>query len=381
MSIKEILYKDNDIIMIEENEISSLLSLQLSFNFILKEAQEFYKSENEKTVFSIEISNLRKFCKSTNKDQNIMILSTLKKLLTTEIKVINGKHLSAFTFLSQYEIKENEIFLECPFIIRERLKKSDYYTPLNFNLLNLFKSKYSLKIYEIIKRYNLNTPKITIENFQKIMGYPDSYKNNDITRRILEKSKEELKLIENIDLEWEIEKSGRKWKKIRFFIKNSRENLIVNTPIVSSELIKNIEKARQNRFIEESYSQKAMEKLIQKYEEKDIIKALKELYKYNSEIKSFSKILTAKIEDIKNSKLTKIKENQGYILSQEEVRTPLKINIIEPKKLELAEKKEEISNFIRNSGLPTERRIFLMGQLGDIENLEDLEKFKKSLDI
>ena len=68
-------------------------------------------------------------------------------------------------------------------------------------------------------------------------------------------------------------------------------------------------------------------------------------------------------------------------MGQEEVGTPLKINIIEPKKLELAEKKEEISNFIRNSGLPTERRIFLMGQLGDIENLEDLEKFKKSLDI
>lgn len=79
--------------------------------------------------------------------------------------------------------------------------------------------------------------------------------------------------------------------------------------------------------------------------------------------------------------MDKIKENQGHTLGQEEVETPFKSDFTEPKKIELAEKKQEISNLIRNSELPTERRIFLMGQLGDIKNLEELEKFKKSLDI
>ncbi|MEG2310339.1 RepB family plasmid replication initiator protein, partial [Chryseobacterium sp.] len=181
MSLKEILYKDNDIIMIEENEINSLLSLQLAFNYILKEAQAFYKMENTETVFSIEISSLIKFCGSNKKDHNSMIINTLRKLLTTEIKVVNGKYLTVFTFLSQYEIKEKKIYLECPSTVRERLRKSNYYTALNFDLLNLFKSKYSLKIYEIVKRYNFSTPKISIDKFQKITGYPNSYKNNDIT--------------------------------------------------------------------------------------------------------------------------------------------------------------------------------------------------------
>ena len=373
MSLKEILYKDNDIIMIEENEISSLLSLQLAFNYILKEAQAFYKMENTETVFSIEISSLIKFCGSNKKDHNSMIINTLRKLLTTEIKVVNGKYLTVFTFLSQYEIKEKKIYLECPSTVRERLRKSNYYTALNFDLLNLFKSKYSLKIYEIVKRYNFSTPKISIDKFQKITGYPNSYKNNDITRRVLEKAKDEIKLLENISLEWEIEKDGRTWKYIRFF---TNDNIISIVPSFSEKLINSIEKSRKNRFIDDSYSQKAMERLLQKYDEKDIIKALGELYKYNSEIQSFSKILTSKIEDIKNSKMSKIKEIQGYTLGQEEVKTPLKIDITESKKSKLVIKKEETSNVIRNSGLPTNKRLVLMGQLAEIDNLEDLEKFK-----
>ncbi|MEG2487119.1 MAG: replication initiation protein [Cetobacterium sp.] len=373
MSLKEILYKDNDIIMIEENEINSLLSLQLAFNYILKEAQAFYKMENTETVFSIEISSLIKFCGSNKKDHNSMIINTLRKLLTTEIKVVNGKYLTVFTFLSQYEIKEKKIYLECPSTVRERLRKSNYYTALNFDLLNLFKSKYSLKIYEIVKRYNFSTPKISIDKFQKITGYPNSYKNNDITRRVLEKAKDEIKVLENISLEWEIEKDGRTWKYIRFF---TNDNIISIVPLFSEKLINSIEKSRKNRFVDDSYSQKAMEKLLQKYDEKDIIKALGELYKYNSEIKNFSKILTSKIEDIKNSKMSKIKEIQGYTLGQGEVRTPLKIDITESKKSELDIEKEKISILIKNSGLPTSKRINLMSKLSEIEKLEELEKFK-----
>ncbi|WP_297407624.1 hypothetical protein [uncultured Cetobacterium sp.] len=124
-----------------------------------------------------------------------------------------------------------------------------------------------------------------------------------------------------------------------------------------------------------------MEKLIQKYYEKDIIKALGELYKYNSEIKNFSKILTAKIEDIKNSKMDKIKENQGYKLGQEERKLLLKSDLVEFGKSPIAVEKEKISNSIRNSGLPTNKRLVLMGQLADINNLEELEKFKKSLGV
>ena len=73
--------------------------------------------------------------------------------------------------------------------------------------------------------------------------------------------------------------------------------------------------------------------------------------------------------------MDKIKEKQGYTLGQEEVETPLKTDIIEPKKSDLDIEKEKISNLIRSSGLPTNKRLALMGQLAEIDNLEELNKF------
>lgn len=359
MSLKEILYKDNDIIMVEENEINSLLSLQLAFNYILKEGQDFYKKEKIETVFSIEISSLIKFCGSNKKEHNRMILNTLRKLLTTEIKVVNGKYLTVFTFLSQYEIKEKNIYLECPGIVRERLRKANYYTALNLDLLNLFKSKYSLRVYEIVKRYNFNTPKISIDKFQKIMGYPPSYKNNDITRRILEKAKDEINILENISLIWEIEKNGRKWKNIRFF---TNDKLISIVPL-SEKLIKCIEKARRNRFVDECYSKKAMNKIIAKYDEKHIIKALNELYKYNSEIKSFSKILTAKIEDIKES----------YTNIPPKLKTSVKQANIKPKITEFEALQEKICSLAKNY-LDMTKWIGFCGKIGQCKNQIEIDQ-------
>ena len=70
---------------------------------------------------------------------------------------------------------------------------------------------------------------------------------------------------------------------------------------MSEKLLNAIKKAKKSLYVQNVYSQKAMEKLLKKYDEKLIIKALKELANYNQEIKSFSAIMTAKIEDIKNS--------------------------------------------------------------------------------
>lgn len=373
--------KRNEMIkLVNTTEIDNL-SIRKSINFLLKKGDEHYKISKELS-FRISKEELFEYCNITTWEQKEKMILVLRELRNKELKTLDTKYdIVYFSFLSQFTVSKNEIEVSFPPVIIDKILENNYYTVLNLNILNKYKSKYSLLIYELIERYKKETPKINLNEFRQILGFPTSYRNVDIKRRVLEQAKKELEDINDLELFWEIEKIGTRWNYIKLYANSKEGDSTSKTCKISEKLLKTIEKARQNRFIDESYSQKAMDKLLQKYEEKDIIKALGELYKYNSEIKSFSKILTAKIEDIKNSKMTKIKENQGYILGQEEVETPLKINIIEPKKLELVEKKEEISNLIRNSGLPTERRIFLMGQLGDIENLEDLEKFKKSLDI
>ncbi|MGL4471295.1 MAG: hypothetical protein ACRCT3_14060, partial [Aeromonas hydrophila] len=292
--------------------------------------------------------------------------------------------------LAVFQKRDDGVFVQIPDPIFKVLctnygnekEKELYYTTIKLLEQRAFKCSYSLIFYEIFKKYEkINIPIFKLIELRGFTKTIEKYKEyNDFKRYVLEKA---LKEINKFDSEYEYsfeeKRLGRKINEIKF-IRTDKNIIDVTEPQISDKLLNSIEKARKNRFIDESYSQKAMEKLLQKYDEKDIIKALGELYKYNSEIKSFTKILTAKIEDIKNSKMTKIKKNQGYILDQKEVETLFKTDIIEPKKFNLDTEKEKVSNLIRNSGLPTSQRLFFLGQLDNIENFESLENFKKIIE-
>ncbi|MGL5356573.1 MAG: hypothetical protein ACRDAQ_08560, partial [Cetobacterium sp.] len=138
---------------------------------------------------------------------------------------------------------------------------------------------------------------------------------------------------------------------------------------LSEKLVNTILKARKNRFVDLAYSQKAMDKIIAKYDEKDIIKGLNELYKYNSEIKNFSKILISKIDDIKKSKIEVVKKK---------VKAPIKdeIEVVENVQSDLDLEKEKLSIIIMQNGSPMSQRVSLFTKLSGIETIEELEKFK-----
>ncbi|MGL6166946.1 MAG: hypothetical protein ACRC0Y_01515, partial [Fusobacteriaceae bacterium] len=159
---------------------------------------------------------------------------------------------------------------------------------------------------------------------------------------------------------------GRKVNKIKFF-KTEKNVIDLLDKELSEKMIKAIEKARKNRFVDLVYSQKAMDKIIKKYEEADVIKGLNELYKYNSEIKNFSKILISKIDDIKNSKMELIKKK---------VKSEVKPEVVEPVESELDLEKEKLSIVVMQSGLATTKKIHLFSKLSKIETFEELEKFK-----
>lgn len=378
------IFKRNELIQLLPVEKTSSLSLstRLAYNLILEKAHKFYKlDENTDDIFEMGFNELTNFSQTTNSKFKEKLKAELLKLLSAKYFSYDKKYIKTyFTLLSQFEITENCIKVALPPILKKHIIENNYYTTLNKSEIQAFKSKYTLIMFELIKRYKNSIPKMSIEKFKNIFEYPDSYRNVDITRRVLEPIKKELLEKNKLVIDWEILKIGAKWREIEFNIIELVETEEQKIKI-SDKLLKSIEKARKNRFVDNCYSQKAMNKIIEKYDEKDIIKALGELYKYNLEIKSFSKILTSKIEDIKNSKMNKIKENQGYTLGQEKIETAVKSDFTEPKKSDLDIEKEKVSNLIRNSDLPTNQRMNLWSQLAEIKNLEDLEKFKNSLEI
>ncbi|MGL4867402.1 MAG: replication initiation protein [Cetobacterium sp.] len=364
------LYKRNELIQIAPVDNSQKLSLSthLAYNLILEKAHKFYNDSNRKSdVFEVSFLELTNYSGVTNSQFKIKLKESLLSLLSTKVYTYDNKYIKTyFTLLSQFEMNNNFVKLALPPILIENLLKNNYYTQLNLVELQNFKSKYTVLIFELLKRYQNNIPKLEINKLRNILCYPESYSNFDIKRRVLEQIKKELFEKNQINLEWKIEKIGTNWRFIKFSVVESDEK--IEQVEFSEKMIKAIEKVRKNRFVDTVYSQKAMEKIVAKYEEKDVIKALGELYKYNTEILNFSKILISKIEDIKNSKINKIKEN---------IKIEIKNIAIEPLKSELDIQKQKISLLIKNSELITARKINFLGQLSEIDNLKELEEFQK----
>lgn len=384
--------KKDTIIYPKRNELSTLKGNTLSLNarkiydFIYRKGIEFYKNQNNNFgIYELNIYEIKQKIGMNKTTDHSTIIKELELIRNVEFQTYDDKYFLSFPILAGFNLKADgtlEVALS-QFLIRMILeKKEPYYHFVDELAYKPLKSKYSKIILDLYFRYKSNKngiPQMDINKFQDTMQYTNGYKNNDIERFVLGQAKKELENYNNLNLTWEIEKVGRKWSTIKLNIKEKNMTDIQPEINISTKLLKTIEKSRQNCFVNEAYSQKAMEKLLQKYEEKDIIKALGELYKYNSEIKSFSKILTAKIEDIKNSKMSKIKENKGYTLGQDKIETTFKSDFTEPKKSDLDFEKEKVSNLIRNSDLRTNKRMNLWSQLAEIQNLEDLEKFKNNL--
>ena len=99
---------------------------------------------------------------------------------------------------------------------------------LKYKLENILplRSTYSIRIYEILKdwfelniRYGTKTEKIiSLDELKKMLEIPESYRYNDIKRRVLEKSKSELKKHTDIVFDYEEIKTGRKVTHLKFFI-------------------------------------------------------------------------------------------------------------------------------------------------------------------
>lgn len=374
-----IVHKPNHLIEIVGNPISTMGLL--TYNFLL---HKFQKEKTDKLVLSP--NEIFKSLEITDKYEDLY--NYLDSLLSIKVRSLDkkGKLWSGFNLLSSFEKTDNGIFIQIPEPIFKALcgsenEKKLYYTTIKLLEQRVYKCSYTIIFYELFKKYEkINLPVYELETLKEITGTLNKYKiYYDFKKRVLIPALKELNQFDqNFDYTFDEEYLGRKVNKIRF-IRTPKNVIEIPVKKLSIKLLKAIEKSRKNRFIDECYSQKAIEKILQKYDEKDIIKALGELYKYNSEIKSFSKILTSKIEDIKNSKMDKIKENQGYTLGQEKIGTAFKNDFTEPKKFDLDIEKEKVSNLIRNSDLPTNKRMNLWSQLAEIQNLEDLEKFKNNL--
>ena len=299
-----ILFKPNELIEVTNREVSTL-GLK-AYNMILHILRENKTNKMTISPNDLIIDNNR------NYDDLYKYLDELQKV---QVKSIDkrGKTWGGFVLISAYKKTDEGIYIEIPNLIADQLFRTEgnlYYTPIKLLEEKPFKCSYSLIFYEIFKKYEkIELPKYSLDELKSLTKTENKYKAYyEFKRWVLNPAIKEINKFDRIfNYSFEEIKTGRKISFIQF-IRNKKieEKEVLKAEIVedipiSDKLINAIKKAKKSLYVQSSYSQKAMDKLIKKYDEKLIIKALGEVAKYNQEIKSFSSIMTSKIEDIKNS--------------------------------------------------------------------------------
>lgn len=358
MKKKDEFPKRNEMVMLKGNTLSNYAHKTL--DYIYKNALKVYENKRDGGIFELNIFNLKKEIGMNGKAHK-KIIKELESIQNLIFETYDDKYYSSFPILAGFELKENGILEVAfsPFFIREMMFNTEniYYHMSNIIEYKHLKSKYSKRILDLYKRYNGSIPRLEAKKFKGLMQYSENYRNYHIELKVLKQAKKDLLENNNMDLTWEIEKMGTKWKYIQL---NIVELIDINEEKLefSDKLEKAIEKARKSHFIDAIYSHKAMQKIVSTYDEKDILKALREATKYNSEILNFSKFLISKIKDIQNSKKGKTPKEA------EKIETPKKLT-------ELEIQKGEVAKLLIKS-----KQTKLFEELEKIENLENLEKFK-----
>lgn len=384
MAVKKdlIVYKPNELIEIINRPV--LATGLKVYNCILQKLQDLETDRMTIALNDIIIDG------SKNYED---IYSYLDELQKVQVKSIDkrGKLWGSFVLISEYKKVDGGVFVAVPPSIynvlcgKDKKQKDLYYTAIKLLEEKSFKCSYSIIFYEIFKKYEkVSIPEYTLEELKQMTKTEGKYKvYYEFKRWVLNPA---IKEINSFDTRYiysfSEEYLGRRVYKIRFSrkekpqaVSEAQQKIL---PELSEKLVKAIEKACKNRFIQEKYSQRAVDKAVEQFGEDLTVKALKELYKFQKPINSFSKILTAKIDDLR--KLEAVK-NTG-IKHQDEVKNGVKTEITGSNFPETKEKTLEdyqamvstqsidlISSF--NAG----KKVKFYKELSSTKNLDELKNF------
>lgn len=204
--------------------MNNIMTLQQrkSTNVLLKIAKDQLKRDPNKRLFSTDIGIVKRMWGIARND-NTELKESLRNLvsLVIEYNVLNKdkKVRWAFPFLSFAKIEEGTrgqsttLEFELPTPILEAVKNPQMYVKLDLLILRGLNSKYSSALYESLKDYqNLKKIRIEIDNLRKLMGvWVKQYSIFTMFRkRVLDVAVKEINDKTDINIGFELERSGRK---------------------------------------------------------------------------------------------------------------------------------------------------------------------------
>ena len=385
------IYKPNELIEIVNRPISEI-GLKV-YNFIIKKLQDLETDRIVIPLSELLIEN------NTNYEYIYNYLDELQKI---QVKSIDkrGKLWGSFVLLAEYKKVDEGIFVQVPATIHKALcmkgKKQEelYYTTIKLLEEKSFKCSYSLIFYEIIKRYdgeNIEIPIYTLEEIRQMTGTVNKYKlYYDFKKRVLNPAMEEInKFSQKYSYDFKEIKVGKTINKIQFIKeKKSAENIIDITPIkevkeYSDKFLAAIEKVKKNQYVAKKYSQRAVKKAVQQFGEEMVIKAFKEIYKYNKTIISFSKFLNSAISEIKENESLKkeIKKKNTPIKTENNINKEKTINETFDLSTFEGMKSFVYKELMLSKNIDPNKKVRIFAELSCIQNIDDLKDLIKKYNL
>lgn len=385
------IYKPNELIEIVNRPISEI-GLKV-YNFIIKKLQDLETDRIVIPLSELLIEN------NTNYEYIYNYLDELQKI---QVKSIDkrGKLWGSFVLLAEYKKVDEGIFVQVPATIHKALcmkgKKQEelYYTTIKLLEEKSFKCSYSLIFYEIIKRYdgeNIEIPIYTLEEIRQMTGTVNKYKlYYDFKKRVLNPVMEEInKFSQKYSYDFKEIKVGKTINKIQFIKeKKSAENIIDITPIkevkeYSDKFLAEIEKVKKNQYVAKKYSQRAVKKAVQQFGEEMVIKAFKEIYKYNKTITSFSKFLNSAISEIKENESLKkeIKKKNTPIKTENNINKEKTINETFDLSTFEGMKSFVYKELMLSKNIDPNKKVRIFAELSCIQNIDDLKDLIKKYNL
>jgi plasmid replication initiation protein len=162
-----------------------------------------------------------------------------KNLIGKVIEIKEGKKLKQMSWLSYVEYNENDGSVNLSFDPRLKpylLQLKREFTSYKLKNVMELKSGYSIRIYEILKKWQtIKEVEIPLNELRKMVGATDRYQEyHNFKKRVLTSSQNEIEEKTDISFDYEEIKQGRKVVSIRFII-HSKSNIITHEDEVINE--------------------------------------------------------------------------------------------------------------------------------------------------
>ncbi|MGF0110888.1 replication initiation protein, partial [Clostridium sp. SGI.024] len=224
-------YMDKNYLVTKSNSLITAsydLSLQEQ-KLILSLASMVQPTDEEFKEYKFKIKDFMSLLEIETKTKYTEIPKITKELMKKVFEVREGRDVIQLSWLSsaRYKTGEGVVILKFDSSLKPyMLQLKELYTSYRLENILLLKSKYSLRLFELLKCNEFKKIwTIELETFKKLLGVTEKsysiYQN--VKNRIILQAQKELKGKTDIKFEFEEIKTGRKVTSLKFYIHSNKD--------------------------------------------------------------------------------------------------------------------------------------------------------------